>query len=185
MGTRCLTHFINEQGNDIVTMYRQYDGYLEGHGKDLAEFLAPFYVTNGISFGEKRKTANGMSCLTAQAIAHFKNESGAGGIYLEPANTKDCWEEYNYTVYLDTRAVGRPTEKGLTDEGVLKIKVENVYSLEIIFDGTAQELLTKLDEPLPDLSITWNTEVCEKCDSEFKHYLHAKNHYAKHHLITI
>ena len=49
MGTRSLTTFIEtyterETGkkikNEVVTMYRQYDGYPTGHGIELAEFLA-------------------------------------------------------------------------------------------------------------------------------------------------
>ena len=39
-----------------------------------------------------------MGCLAAQIIAHFKN--GIGGFYLYPAKTRDCGEEYIYTVYL-------------------------------------------------------------------------------------
>lgn len=77
-------------------MYRQFDGYLEGHGKDLADFLSGFKLVNGISGDEPPKFANGMGCLAAQVVAHFKNEPG--GIYIHAAGTRDVWEEYIYFV---------------------------------------------------------------------------------------
>jgi len=63
MGTRSLTTFIdtytgkNKMGvpvikkEKIVTMYRQFDGYPEGHGLDLAEFLAGGKMVNGLGDG--------------------------------------------------------------------------------------------------------------------------------------
>jgi hypothetical protein len=104
MGTRSLTTFIQswtdeetkkEKKSEIVTMYRQYDGYPSGHGKDLAEFLVQGKLVNGIGMSEKQLVFNGMGCLSAQVVAHFKD--GAGGIYLQRAN-KDSWEDYRYHV---------------------------------------------------------------------------------------
>lgn len=97
MGTRSLTKFQQEDGKEIVVLYRQFDGYPEGHGKELAEFLAPMRLINGIGIGQHAGThANGMGCLAAQVIAHFKKE--IGGFYLYPAETTYCWEDFNYVV---------------------------------------------------------------------------------------
>ncbi len=98
MGTRCLT-FVYEQGNvPLVNMYRQFDGYREGHGRDLANFLSSFdAIVNGYSMNETRKIANGMGCLAAQMIAHFK--AGHGGIYLNPVDINDYGQDYEYHVY--------------------------------------------------------------------------------------
>jgi hypothetical protein len=128
MGTRSLTHII-EDNKTLTTMYRQYDGYLSGHGNDLAEFLKDFKVVNGYS-GDTTKLANGMGCLTAQLIAHFKQ--GCGNIYIHPPNTEDCWEQYTYFVYLK--------------EDKLQIKVKDTYEKKIIFDGSPTELLTKIEK---------------------------------------
>jgi hypothetical protein len=95
MGTRALTVFKNKDDVEICVMYRQMDGYPEGHGLELAEFLNGFKMVNGLS-DKKEKIANGMSCLVAQVIAHFKTE--AGSFYIYPAGTRDCWEEYIYIV---------------------------------------------------------------------------------------
>lgn len=59
-------------------MYRQYDGYPSGHGQELADYLKTFRITNGIS-GDPINTANGMACLAAQIVAHFK---GGGAFKL-------------------------------------------------------------------------------------------------------
>lgn len=107
MGTRSLTFVYGGTDRVLVNMYRQFDGYPEGHGAELAEFLNSFdEITNGIRVGETRKIANGMGCLAAQMIAHFKD--GAGGIYLESADNNDCWQEYEYHVYEDYVRVTDP-----------------------------------------------------------------------------
>ena len=77
-------------------MYRQMDGYPEGHGKELAEFLAGMKIVNGISMVDGPRIANGMGCLAAQVVAHFKTEPGH--IYLMAPGTRDVWEEFIYKV---------------------------------------------------------------------------------------
>lgn len=95
MGTRCLTVFKNNQNEEIVVMYRQFDGYYAGHGYKLADFLQYKRLCNGLSDDDKN-AANGMGCLAAQVVAHFKKKPG--GIYLYPAGTRDAGEEYVYIV---------------------------------------------------------------------------------------
>lgn len=97
MGTRSLTVVNDERDKEIVVMYRQYDGYPTGHGTDLKKFLLPLTIVNGLGLKEERKIANGMECLAAQIVAHFKTDPG--GIYLFPSKTRDCGEEWIYTVY--------------------------------------------------------------------------------------
>jgi hypothetical protein len=99
MGTRSLT-FVYDDTRRVVCMYRQFDGYPSGHGRELATFLAGFdAVVNGLRVGETRKVANGMGCLAAQLVSNFK--VSAGGFYLYPTNTSDVGEEYEYHVYAD------------------------------------------------------------------------------------
>lgn len=125
MGTRSLTVFVDEQGKEIVVMYRQYDGYIDYYGRKLHDYLATFDgVVNGISGDDYiKRTANGMACLSAQTIMHMKSQienhdynnrvfnpdtgnmesalqegNHCGGIYLYPAGTRDVGEEYIYIV---------------------------------------------------------------------------------------
>tara|TARA_B100000963_G_scaffold360444_1_gene391344 strand:- start:4812 stop:5270 length:459 start_codon:yes stop_codon:yes gene_type:complete len=143
MGTRSLTTFIetykNDSGkkkkNEIVTMYRQYDGYPTGHGLDLAEFLSQGKLVNGIGFLDDTIVFNGMGCLSAQVIAEFKN--GAGGIYLQ-RNNKNSGEEYRYEV------IGDFDTKELTikilEVGYMKGD-RYINRTRTLFEGTPQKML--------------------------------------------
>jgi hypothetical protein len=120
MGTRSLTFVYDENDRRIIKMYAQYDGYPLGHGRNLAKFLSSIEeVTNGISVGETRKTANGMGCLAAQLVANFKTE--VGGYYLHPTDDVDHWQEYEYSIYPD------------------RVEVKQTYDNDVIFNGTWQD----------------------------------------------
>lgn len=96
MGTRSLTVFSEDNGFEIGVIYRQMDGYPEGHGKELAKMLSGMRMVNGMSIDQPEKIANGMPCLAAQVVAHFKE--GPGGIYLCRAGTRRCGEDYTYFI---------------------------------------------------------------------------------------
>ena len=118
MGTRSLTFVYDENGNAIINMYRQYDGYVSGHGRELTDFLLSFdAIVNGLPVGDTRKLANGMGDVAAQLVAHFK--TGSGGFYLHNIMENDCGQEYEYHIHEDKVVV--------TDPG------------EVIFSGTWQE----------------------------------------------
>jgi hypothetical protein len=116
MGTRSLT-FVYEEYKDgpvpILCLYRQFDGYPEGHGAELAEFLSGFEIVNG--FGQKReKLANGMGCLAAQMVAHFKTE--VGQFYIQaPIPGRDDGQDYEYHVYRDRIVVKNYSGKEMFD----------------------------------------------------------------------
>ena len=145
MGTRSLTKVIEtwkdksgkKQRRPITCMYRQFDGYLDGHGLELAEWLNQYTIVNGMGMDETRKIANGMDCLAAQMFAYFKTE--AGNIYCMHPDAEDCWEEYLYEI--EEGIVGR-------DEGMLITVYETHYEkgAKEIFHGTPEELLTKINE---------------------------------------
>ena len=98
MGTRSLTFVYNEHNEPILNLYRQYDGYIAGHGAELAEFLAGKKLVNG--FGkESNDIANGMGCLAASLVAHFKDT--VGGFYIHSVTSTDCGQDYEYHVYKD------------------------------------------------------------------------------------
>jgi len=124
MGTRSLTHIKNQSGQTLVTLYRQYDGYPDGHGQELADFLKGKTIVNGFSGEDKtRGNFNGMECLAASVIAFFKE--GIGGFYLQPPDSKDFGEDYTYTIY---QADNRPA---------IKIECGMIGAGEVIFDGLA------------------------------------------------
>jgi len=133
MGTRSLTVFNNEMDNEeIVVLYRQYDGYPTGHGRDLLSFLNNMEIVNGISNNEERKIANGMGCLSAQVVAYLKE--APGDFYLHSAGTRDIGEEFIYTLYYKNDK--------------LKIKVQDTYDKgHDLFDGNMTQYNEWLNTP--------------------------------------
>ena len=92
MGTRSVIKF-QEDGETICAIYQQFDGYIEGVGATLFEFLDEITIVNGLSLDQPERVANGVGCLAAQFIAQFK--AGAGGFYMtHPSDS----QEYNYIV---------------------------------------------------------------------------------------
>ena len=118
MGTRSTVKFYDEHNNikPILSVYNQSDGYIDGIGHELSNFLKDKKIINGIS-GQKMSDgfANGMGCLAAQYVA--KHKTKIGGLYL---TTDDDSQDYDYEV----RFV----------DGKLIIKVDD-------FEGTPEELL--------------------------------------------
>ena len=145
MGTRSLT-FVYDGETPIINMYRQYDGYPTGHGAELAEFLAPFHMVNGLGFDETRKVANGMGCLAAQLVSNFKD--GAGGFYLYPTSAVDCGQDYEYHIFdnvltfLDEDGIERRTQElriAITNRGCNFFGLTQSDTNERIFEGNLAE----------------------------------------------
>lgn len=102
MGTRSITR-IQKDGETLVAVYRQFDGYLSGQGRDLANILKDRKVVNGIRFGEEMNVFNGAGCLAANIICEMKREDngGAGSVYIRSVDTED--EEYAYNINVKTK----------------------------------------------------------------------------------
>ncbi len=96
MGTRAMVIVKDENNNKIIEMYKQFDGYPEGLGVELQEYIASREMVNGLR--SKSNAWNGINCFAASLVEHFKN--GPGGIYLYPPDIdhykpKYYWEKYN------------------------------------------------------------------------------------------
>lgn len=132
MGTRSTIKFIRKRKNELtplVSIYQQFDGYIEGVGYDLANYLKSKKIINGISYGQNTdEYANGFDCLIAQFIRDFKKE--VGGLYITDF---DDVEEYNYKVIFDEDKYFSGNYN--TTDDLITIKVDT------IFEGTPSELL--------------------------------------------
>lgn len=119
MGTRAITRVYGvdaernddgelmsyEKNREFVQMYRQLDGYPEGHGLDLVEFLKQCNFMNGIA---SRKEFDGYVCngaggFGAQLIRHFKERWPEGNIYVQEFGIKESWFHV-YEIGIDTVA---------------------------------------------------------------------------------
>jgi hypothetical protein len=113
-------------------MYRQYDGYPTGHGKELADFLAGGKLVNGLT-SRTEPVFNGMGCLAAQMVAHFKETPG--GFYIHSVTETECGQDYEYHVYQDTEGL----RVRITDRGFNMFGLTMSETNEAIFDGTVEE----------------------------------------------
>ena len=118
MGTRSTVKFYEEKIKEpILSVYQQYDGYIEGVGYDLANFLKDKKIVNGFGSGQTMENgfANGMGCLAAQYVA--ENKKKIGGFYLTYPEDS---QEYDYKIkFINSKIL---------------IKVDD-------FEGTPEELL--------------------------------------------
>lgn len=139
MGTRSTITFCEKVDDKIipyVNIYQQYDGYLEGVGKELCEWLENKIIVNGFSLFDKRDIANGVGCLVAQFISDKKN--GVGNFYIYPIGESKDYCDYNYTVIIDETY----SERKLKD--ITTIEVDS-WGRKPFFKGTIQELLDYIE----------------------------------------
>jgi hypothetical protein len=128
MGTRSLTYVYEthqDEHTPVMCLYRQYDGYMEGHGLELAQFLTRGQLVNGLGGRDNGTVFNGMGCLAAQMVAHFKTEAGQFYLYA-PVLNQDACQDFEYHVFRD------------------KVVVYSVGSNNdnVVFDGTWAEFYT-------------------------------------------
>ena len=127
MGTRSNTVIYDEyHGNgsavEILNLYRQHDGYVEGHGAELVAFLEPMTIVNGITTG-LTNIANGSGCLAAQLVAHFKKK--VGDFYIMAPIGEENENDYTYKIYVSG--------------GPVYISMEVWNWEDLIFSGTVPE----------------------------------------------
>lgn len=129
MGTRSTIRFTDERNTNYITIYQQYDGYIDGVGHELAEFLNRITIVNGFNSEMSAGThANGIGCLIAQFIAEKK--TGIGNLYVDPIDSFGS-EDYNYLVVVK-------------DDGSIEITVDN-WGESPFFKGTPEQLLNVYD----------------------------------------
>ena len=95
MGTRSTTR-IYEDGRLLLALYKQYDGYPDGWGQELKDFLHSGVFVNGIRRIEGKLQFNGVGDFALLLVKQFKEESG--GLY---AATESNRQEYNYILEFD------------------------------------------------------------------------------------
>lgn len=130
MSTRASIRFF-EGDREYIKLYHHWDGYIEGLGYDIANWLLKKRVVNGIG-GDTTNICNGTGCLIAQFIHDFKTEPG--NLYVEPIDSGDEWCDYNYKIVL------KDGELGNADD-ITQIIVTNWGEGDPIFAGKPSELL--------------------------------------------
>ena len=127
MGTRSTTKIYD--GKDLIlSLYKQYDGYVEGWGKELKDFIKSGKFVNGFG-NSKERQFNGIGCFALQLVSEFKE--GVGGLY---ATTKNDTQEYNYKITMKyaKRKKGYSIEY---DKIIIECEEDEDFYEEIIIGG--------------------------------------------------
>jgi hypothetical protein len=97
MGTRSTTK-IYEDGQLLLAIYKQFDGYPDGWGQQLKDFLHSGVFVNGFNFNDTKGgfEFNGVGDFVLLLVKEFKE--GTGGLY---ATTEENEQEYNYVIEFD------------------------------------------------------------------------------------
>jgi hypothetical protein len=144
MGTRGNV-VVQEQGQNIVRIYRHFDTYPEGLGADLVSILQGAEIINGIRAGQQAPAFfNGMGCMAAYLVGKLKGDS-IGNVRLElPDEEPDgLFIEYVYTLYLPAET---ETDFGVP-VGPLHIKCETIHGgagHPVSFEGPGGDLFESM-----------------------------------------
>ncbi|HBG60701.1 MAG: hypothetical protein A2Y10_13125 [Planctomycetes bacterium GWF2_41_51] len=95
MGTTSTTR-IYEDGQLLLALYKQYDGYPDGWGQQLKEFFHKGTFVNGFSRIEGKLQFNGVGDFALLLVNEFKE--GTGGLYATDEGSR---QEYNYIIKFD------------------------------------------------------------------------------------
>lgn len=98
MSTCCLTVVKSRYNDNDVTLasiYRHWDGYPEGHGKYLRDFLRDVTLINGICSGTPENYANGVDHLAAKLVCKMQNDGHDPKLTEQGA---DAGQEFEYHV---------------------------------------------------------------------------------------
>lgn len=126
MGTRCLT-FVYDNNVPLVNVYRQFDGYPSGHGKDLSKFMKDRKIINGFNSEHSSMFySNGMGCFAAGLVEHLKDKQ-LGNIYLYSVNDTKWGQDYEYHIHIDSVVV-------------------KTYGGHIMFKGSWEDFIDFCDE---------------------------------------
>tara|TARA_Y100001937_G_scaffold3659_1_gene4906 strand:- start:9834 stop:10316 length:483 start_codon:yes stop_codon:yes gene_type:complete len=128
---------------DYASIYIHFDGYPQGVGTELAEHLAGYRITAGISGGVRtEKTANGMECLAAQVVGNLKEFVGNVYLTLNNDSFDDACVDYLYFI---SPAPETPDEYGGSR---VNIRVEAKTLGEVLFDGPVDDFHRTITGPL-------------------------------------
>ena len=141
MATRALINIVERQEGRSFSellepsaihtqVYKHWDGYPEGLGVTLANYLDGYNVVNGLTHDSYQgPLANGIGCLSAQLVSYLKNEPG--NVYLQPPQERD-WEDYEYYIWIK-------------EHEEIMISIFN-YGNECVFVGDSKRLINKYKE---------------------------------------
>lgn len=103
MGTRSLTVVQSRwaEGEAYEThavIYRHWDGYPSGHGRDLAKYLEGVSVVNGKRLDSPETELNGPGRLAAYLVKRLHDDKHEPDLHT---TRRACGQEYEYVISVD------------------------------------------------------------------------------------
>lgn len=97
MATRASI-IMKEEGQPLMAIYKHWDGYPSGLGKQIEDIIAGGKIVNGLSVDSKLgEVFNGAGCLFATMIAKLKENPG--DVYITSLDSVgNNGEEYIYEI---------------------------------------------------------------------------------------
>ena len=107
MSTKALINVYDEDDEKLCTIYKHFDGYIDGLGKFLYNFLNDKTIIDGFGNPEEasKVSFNGMGDLAARlihALKDYQQHSAGydiGNVYIVSVGTSNVNEEYVYDIY--------------------------------------------------------------------------------------
>lgn len=118
-----------EEYETHARIYRHHDGYPEGHGQWLADYLSDMVIVNGMTGEEPPKFANGPGRLAAQIVAELLKDDHGPDLL---SHGGDCGQDYEYRIDVEFGGRGGTMEMEVFDGPIC----EDAASL---FRGTIEE----------------------------------------------
>lgn len=142
MGTRCTTVVTQQWDSDgeasgvehLATIFRHWDGYLDGHGQWLVDFLKDAVVTNGKING--KKNFNGPGRLASGIVAALVEDGHDPDLMSEGTV---CGQEYEYHVHVKYGDKGGELSVKVLDGPMTAFGMGGEKCTNIAFKGTVEE----------------------------------------------
>lgn len=140
MGTRSVTVVTHtwEESADVIhdaTIYRHWDGYLDGHGQWLADFLEDAVVTNG-KIDDGKKNFNGPGRLASGIVSALVADGHDPDLMEE---NPVCGQEYEYHIHVKYGDKGGEIGVKVLDGPMTMFGGGGEDCTNEVFNGTVEE----------------------------------------------
>ncbi len=146
MGTRSITTVRSRWNREDefqlhATIYRHYDGYIDGHGAWLYDHIKDLKVVNGKLLDAPDTHVNGPGSLATRIVCDLEREGYEPMLMLHGAN---CGQEYHYQIDVEYGAAdwkqrGAPLIITVFDGPVTMFGAGGDECTRMIFNGTVEQ----------------------------------------------